>query len=153
MPTYQGQFVSGQTLNAADLNTFTPSAIYISSGNQSVATATFATLNYATYSTGGITSWVGVANGRITPTISGWYLVTSNVQTTTGTATRSILQIAKNGGSAFSFDILGGTVGMSMSGLVFCNGSTDYITSIVYQQTGAAVNYHQYQLTVSLMWQ
>jgi hypothetical protein len=153
MPTYQGQFVSGQTLNAADLNTFTPSAIYTSSGNQSVASATFATLNFATYSIGGITSWVGVANGRITPTISGWYLVTSNVQTTTGTSSRSILQIAKNGAQVFSFDIFTGTVGMSISGLVFCNGSTDYITSIVYQQTGVAVNYNSYQLSVSLMWQ
>jgi hypothetical protein len=152
MPTYQGQFVSGQTLNAADLNTFTPSAIYTSSGNQSIPNATVTKLSFATYSSAGITSWVGVSNGIITPTISGWYLVTSNEQHGL-TDVRTALWIYKNGGQTFSQDVLARTYGESLSGLVFCNGTTDNIASYVYQQSGSAINYNNYQLSVSLMWQ
>jgi hypothetical protein len=153
MPTYQGQFVAGQTLNAADLNAFTPAAIYTSSGNLSVPNATFTLLSFASYGSAGITSWVGAGNGRITPAISGYYLITSNVQMTASTANRSILGIYKNGAVVFSNDIIAGVVGQSLSGLIFCNGTTDYITSVAYHATGAAINYTAYQLSVSLMWQ
>ena len=152
MPTYQGQFVSGQTLNAADLNTFTPSAIYTSSGNQSVASAVQTKLSFATYSSAGITSWIGVGNGLITPTISGWYLVTSNVSHALSSV-RSALWIFKNASSVFSMDVLAQTYAETVSGLVFCNGTTDTISSYVFQQSGAAINYSNYQLSVSLMWQ
>lgn len=152
MPTYQGQFVSGQTLNAADLNTFTPSAIYASSGNQSIPNAVQTKLNFATYSTGGIISWVGVANGLITPTISGWYLVTTNVQHAL-TSVRSAVWIFKNAAAVFSQDVLVGTYAETCTGLIFCNGTTDTISTYVFQQSGGAINYNNYQLSVSLMFQ
>jgi len=152
MPTYQGQFTSGQVLTAADLNKFTPSAIYTSSGNQGIANATVTKLSFATFSSAGITTWIGAANGIITPTISGWYLVTTNVQHGL-TGVRTALWIYKNGGQTFSQDVLAGTYGESLTGLVFCNGTTDNIAGYVYQQSGGGINYNNYQLSVSLMWQ
>jgi hypothetical protein len=151
MPTYQGQFVSGQTLNAADLNAFTPAAIYTSNGTLSVANNTVTKLNFASSGGAGITSWL-TGTGNITPNISGYYLVTANVQNGL-TGIRTALWIYKNGAKFFAQDISVGTFGLSLSGAVFCNGTTDVIAGYAYQNSGAAVNFDNYQLSVSLIFQ
>lgn len=152
MPTYQGQFVSGQVLNAADLNAFTPAATYSSSGTQSIPNNATTELDFATNNSGGIISWVNTTTARITPNIQGHYLVTANVQMV-ATNVRTALYIYKNGAKEFAQDISVGTRGLSLSGIVFMNGSTDYISGFAYQASGAAINFSEYQLSVSLMWQ
>lgn len=153
MPTYQGQFVSGQTLNAADLNWFTPAAVYTSTGNLSVANTTITKLSWATYGTAGISSWVGAGNGIITPTISGWYLVTCSYATgaTTG---RTFGQISKNASTVVSaLDIAVTGSAVSLTGVVFMNGTTDNLACYTYQSSGGAVNYSNFIFSVSLMFQ
>jgi hypothetical protein len=152
MPTYQGQFVSGQVLNAADLNAFTPAAYYTSSGTQSIPNNSSTELDFATNGNAGITSWVNTTTARITPNIQGYYLVTANVQMV-GTTARVALTIRKNGTTEFSQDITSGARGLSLSGIVFLNGTTDYISGFAFQSSGAALNFSDYQLSVSLMWQ
>jgi hypothetical protein len=153
MPTYQGQFVPGQVLNAADLNAFTPAALYQSNGNQLIPNAAFTNLSFASYGSAGITSWVGAGNGRITPNVSGYYRVTANVQMG-NTGVRSIISIVKNVATVVATnDMVAASLGTGITCVVFLNGTTDYVSTTVYQQSGAANNYTNYQLTVSLIWQ
>jgi hypothetical protein len=151
MPTYQGQFVSGQTLNAADLNTFTPAAIYSSSGSLSVPNGTVTKLQFASSGAAGITSWIASAN--ITPNISGWYQVNA-FYFSGATANRTALLLYKNNTTNWcSIDIKTGSDGLSVSGLVFLNGTTDNVSAYAYHTTGSAVSYNTYQLACSLVFQ
>jgi hypothetical protein len=155
MPTYQGQFVPGQVLNAADLNAFTPYGSYQSSGNQLIPNVAFTNLNFAVYSGGSAPAgWVGAGSGRITPSIAGYYLVTANVQMASSTGARSHISLVKNTVTTIaSNDILSAVVGQGITAVMFFNGTTDFVSTTVYQQSGAALNYTNYQLTVAMLWQ
>jgi hypothetical protein len=70
-------------------------------------------------------------NYRFTPTVAGWYLVFASIGHN-GTAANNILvtQIYKSGSiySSFGQDYsTGNGIQRPISGLIYCNGSTDYI--------------------------
>jgi hypothetical protein len=68
---------------------------------------------------------------RFTPTVAGYYLISGRVflGDSTGTVSRSIVSIYKNGVVAKSGDDVGDAngYGLSISALIFMNGTTDYV--------------------------
>jgi hypothetical protein len=84
-----------------------------------------------------------VTNYRFTPTVAGYYQVTSQVNYVAGLISNAIIWIYKNG-SAFkrgNRSYSGGTTfaGINISSLVYMNGSTDYIEIYTYQDSGSSL--------------
>jgi hypothetical protein len=81
------------------------------------------------------------ASSTFTPTVAGYYHVTGIARLPGSMANKTIAPyIFKNGSSYQGFEgIVGGDTGdasMSVSALVYCNGSTDYIDFYVWQNSG-----------------
>lgn len=98
---------------------------YMSSA-QSLSNATLTKLNFNSvlYDTN---SNYNASNYRFTPTVSGFYFVGSNIYTS---ATAQVY-IYKNGSAELTGYYAAG-VGQSVSGLVYMNGTTDYLESWYY---------------------
>lgn len=82
------------------------------------------------------------ASSRFTPTVAGYYLITGTAQYSTPGAGSNWVSVYKNG----SEDIRGvrtamaatGNLGMIVTGLVYLNGTTDYVEIYVFTNGGAA---------------
>jgi hypothetical protein len=136
----QGQFTTGAILTAAELNAFTPITVLTQTGTQLVSSATFTAVQFDS-ETEDTLNWHSnsVNNTRVTPTIAGYYLATFTGVTNT-TTTRNISQISKNGTLVAKTDVSATTTALNISHMVFCNGTTDYLEAVLYQQNGTAVN-------------
>ena len=82
------------------------------------------------------------ASSRFTPTVAGYYQVNSTVGYNNNTAV-CLVSIFKNGseykrGSQHTIGNVA-SAAISVSGLVYCNGSTDYIEINIYQATATAL--------------
>ena len=73
-------------------------------------------------------------NYRFQPLVAGYYQVNAGAQISSGTAYEALLAIYKNGTNyKYGTDIISSTVyGITISGLVYLNGSTDYIEIYAY---------------------
>jgi len=73
---------------------------------------------------------------RFTPTVAGYYQINFSLDVGSSTsATQSLCSIYKNGSYYSSGVNLSGSVtfyGNSISSLIYCNGSTDYIEAYIY---------------------
>ncbi len=115
------------------------------SASQSFTTATFTkiTLDTETFDTNN-----NFASSRFTPTVAGYYQVNgiARIQTTSGT----LIQVAiyKNGTNYTAGNLLNFAVGsnsnqITVSDLVYCNGSTDYIELYGYSDgTSPSFNFN-----------
>jgi hypothetical protein len=77
------------------------------------------------------------ASSRFTPTVAGYYEINSVYQV--APAVTGLITIYKNGSDykrGIWINTAGGALQLSVSGLVYCNGSTDYIEIYMYQTTG-----------------
>lgn len=77
------------------------------------------------------------ASSRFTPTVAGYYEINSVYQVSP--AVTGFITIYKNGSDykrGIWINTAGGAIQLSVSGLVYCNGSTDYIEIYMYQTTG-----------------
>lgn len=82
------------------------------------------------------------ASSRFTPTVAGYYQINASVQFT-GSTTNPLCYITKNGTQvkcgSYSTGSFTGPVSV-VSGLVYLNGSTDYVEVAAYHSTGSSVN-------------
>jgi len=111
------------------------------SQNISTTTATKLTFTSSDFdTTGGM-----FASSRFTPTVAGYYQISSAVQTTTVGSTASYsnyFYIYKNGSTikqSTNISLINLTQSGFISALVYCNGSTDYIEIYFYQGSGTTV--------------
>ena len=111
------------------------------SQNISTTTATKLTFTSSDFdTTGGM-----FASSRFTPTVAGYYQISSAVQTTTVGSTASYsnyFYIYKNGSTikqSANISLINLTQSGFISALVYCNGSTDYIEIYFYQGSGTTV--------------
>ena len=77
---------------------------------------------------------------RFTPNVAGYYQINASSRLGSMTATQCIFLIYKNGGSYIrgaSSSISSGFIYPSVSGLVYCNGTSDYIEIYIYQNSGS----------------
>jgi hypothetical protein len=115
-----------------------PTFSYYQSVSQSVATGTFTKLTFT--SSDWDASNGSYASSRFTPNVGGYYQIVGGVNIQPGT-TETFISIYKNG-SEFKRGLnLGVAVYLKqVVGLVYCNGSTDYIEIYTYQNSGGAVS-------------
>ena len=102
---------------------------YLSS-NQSISASTQTKI---TFDTEVFDTNSNFASNRFTPTVAGYYQVTGGFSSVpSGAITRIILSIYKNGSVIYTAsDLLVSGYRFSGTGLVYCNGSTDYIEMYV----------------------
>lgn len=87
------------------------------------------------------------ASSRFTPTVAGYYILSSTIAFTGPVITESVIVLYKNG-SAFKFgsDIIPTTMYITQgTWQVYANGSTDYFEIYVYQNSARDVNSGQSQ--------
>ena len=111
-------------------------------GGTSCPTATFTKLNFAgiTFDTNS-----NYSSSRFTPTVAGYYQIQASIGfLSTSTSGFCRLSIFKNGsdycdGAPFQNSNYTATYSPnpSVSGLVYCNGTTDYIEIYLYQTSGS----------------
>ena len=93
-------------------------------------------------------------NYRFTPTVAGYYQITGNCSMVSGVATQlTIASIFKNG-SAYSYGTSSPVYStiqnfISVTNLVYMNGSTDYVELYVYHNLGSSWNTSPAQATVN----
>ena len=135
----QGQFAAGAILTAADLNGFTPITSLTNSTTQNVPSGAFTPITYDTELTDTL-NWHSTSTNtsRITPTIYGMYLVSFNGVSNT-TSTRNISAIYVSGALEAKTDVSATTTALDITTIVALNGTTDYVESILYQQSGGTV--------------
>lgn len=83
-------------------------------------------------------------NYRFTPTVAGYYQINGNISVAAGTAlTNCSIAIYKNGAASAGDGIVvsGTTATMSVSDLVYLNGSTDYIELYGYATGTGALSF------------
>jgi len=120
--------------------------MYLSS-NASFVNATVATVGVNT-TDGDSEGICNTSTHRMTPNRAGYYLVYGSVQMGTGSSCGSgsyVTFIRKNGSSfarsqRLSIGTIGTWVGGEAFGIVYCNGSTDYLDLAFYQSTGYTQN-------------
>jgi hypothetical protein len=134
-PTTASNFT--QTLPAAAGTVMVSGAIPAFSAyantNQSITAATTTKINFQVevFDTNN-----NFASSRFTPTVAGYYQITAGVSTVTASLTNGFfIAIAKNGGQTLvSGYVLPQVTGVVViGGLVYLNGSTDYVEITAYQ--------------------
>jgi hypothetical protein len=100
------------------------------SANQSISSSTQTKI---TFDTEVFDTNSNFASNRFTPTVAGYYQVNGGFSSVpSGAITRIILSIYKNGSAIYTVsDLLVSGYRFSGTGLVYCNGSTDYIEMYV----------------------
>ena len=127
---------SGATVKVAvsSLNTFAPAFSAYAGGTTSLGGATFTKVLFNTeeFDTNN-----NFASNTFTPTVAGYYQVTGSVAFD---APSTALAVIQKNGSAYTWGqfMTAGVNQATVTGLVFCNGSTDYIEIFAY--VGVAAN-------------
>jgi hypothetical protein len=104
--------------------------VYNNSGGQSISSATFTKVLFDTevFDTNN-----NFASSRFTPTIAGYYQINCSLAFSTTSTTRAIIGIYKNGAiDTYGNDLSGPINTQVATGLIYCNGSTDYLEIYVY---------------------
>lgn len=107
----------------------------------SVADTTYTKI---TYDTEDFDTNSNFSSSRFTPTVAGYYQINATTRSGSGiTATIPFLSIWKNG-SIYQRGGGGGVVSgysfPTISGIVYCNGTTDYIEIYLYQNSGLTIS-------------
>ena len=83
------------------------------------------------------------ASSTFTPTIAGYYFINSTINTSIYISGNARLFIFKNG-STFKSGVQSGNsgnqAGLSVSALIYMNGTTDYLEIYAYQAVGSSAN-------------
>jgi hypothetical protein len=110
--------------------------------NQSITSASFTKITFGTeiFDTNN-----NFASSRFTPTIAGYYQISSATRVEAGASGEFILSIARNGTIVYrgldnSLISANQFAGLNASALLYLNGSTDYVEMLVYQSTGSSKN-------------
>lgn len=137
-----GTFTSGQVLTASELNEGLPSCVLTATGiSVPASTNTYVAYSSEDHDPFGWHSTV-TNTTRITPNIAGWYLCTATVNDLNplGGNYRVINIVRRNLGSGLldvefaRFDANNyGPDDVSVSGVTYCNGTTDYLEHLVFQ--------------------
>ncbi len=129
---YQGDFTSGDVLNAADLNGFGNVTILRQNG-LSVPNTTNV---YPAFDIEDIdvSNWHTGTNSYLTVDLAGVYLVTANARNLNGTS-RGLIVIQVNGAAAADQDVNGGR-DLSCS-VVLGLSASDQVRMLVWQQSGS----------------
>ena len=125
--------VTGTAMVSGNMPAFSAYA----SSNTTLSNATLTKVNFQTeeYDTNN-----NFASSRFTPTVAGYYQLNSVVNTNYGPG-GVIVSFYKNGSEFLrGGNIQSGTAGSSSSGLIYLNGSTDYVETYVLTSLGGSLD-------------
>lgn len=116
------------------------------SSNQSIASGSNikVQLNATTFDTN--SNFDPTTNFRFTPTVTGYYHVSANINLATTIAAETIGALLFKNGSLYSYNYLAFAPGVAseysvtVDDIINCNGSTDYIEIFAFQNSGAPAN-------------
>ena len=128
--------VTGTVMVSGNQPTF---SAYVGS-NQTIATGVTAKVQYSTKIWDTASAYDSTTNYRFTPLVAGYYQVNACIGWNSIANGECYLSIYKNGSEyKRGFDSANGSVaapfGSQANGLVYCNGSTDYIEMYAYNGT------------------
>lgn len=152
-----GTFTSGAVLTAAELNQLNNCTILTGLNAQVIASGVITGITFgAGTETLDVSNWHSTTanTSRITPNIAGYYLAIMRVTfNRVGAAIRFAGFIGKNGGFGDAENgFLGGNYPTpTCSVMLYMNGTTDYLESFCYQETGANVNLLRQEFSVMLL--
>ena len=109
-------------------------------GNQTISANTWTKVTYDTESLDNTSSYDHATNYRFTPQVEGWYYFSYGISANGSTS--SFVALYKNGsGIQSGYGSSSGAViyGVAGSGLIYMNGSTDYVEVYVNQNNTTAV--------------
>jgi hypothetical protein len=128
-----GTFAAGQVLTAAELNAGLPTCV-LTNTSVSLINGTQQQVPFTVEMTD-LNNWHSTTTNteRITPNIAGTYLVTAQINDVSGSVTRALIEIYKNGaplsGTPRVMTDTPGTIDdFNAVGFVTMNGTTDYLT-------------------------
>jgi hypothetical protein len=139
--TYGGVEVYNGTTSAWDTISGGPAFSAYQSTGQSLASGTFTKVQFQTKEFDTNSNFDNVTNYRFTPTITGYYQVSGQVQLVNSTTTELAVSIYKNGSS---FKYLGDSItpddrSVGGSALIYLNGSTDYVELWAYSSVAGTI--------------
>jgi hypothetical protein len=112
------------------------------SANQTISSATFTKVVFnLAPSFGTATNGWDTVNNRFQPTVAGYYLVTGCVYATgAGWADQSLVIIYKNGGGEIRCQDTGAKLyNLTVNGMVYLNGTTDYLEIYAYSSSSKTI--------------
>jgi hypothetical protein len=122
-----------------------PTFHYYQTSSQTLANTTFTKLTFTTNTNGWDTTGGMYASSRFTPTVAGYYQINARVGASASN-TGMIVSIYKNASEYIrgnESQPATALAGVTVSGLVYCNGSTDYIEIYGYFVSGQATDARQ----------
>jgi hypothetical protein len=112
------------------------------SATQTISSATFTKVALDSASAfGSLTNSWDAANRRFLPTIEGYYFITGQIYATgAGWADQSLITIYKNGGNEVRCQDAGAkTYNLTVSAILYMNGTTDYLEVYAYSSSGKTI--------------
>jgi len=105
--------------------------------NTTVTKITFNTENFDTNS-----NYDNATNYRFTPTVAGYYQFSARIATASSAIGITYIYIGKNNDTSIGLNSAAGNnasgITVSTSGILYMNGSTDYVEAFTYQSTGGS---------------
>jgi hypothetical protein len=114
-------------------------SVYKSGGNQSISNATYTKIQFNTEVFDTNNCFDSTTNYRFTPTVAGYYQINLNTADGSGFATGYQYAVIYKNGAINARTLVGTSVyGLcaTVSSIIYCNGTTDYIEGYYYQSSG-----------------
>lgn len=83
------------------------------------------------------------ATSRFTPTVAGWYFILASISAASSASTYANVLLRKNGAIAargLTSSTAGAYLGISVSAMLYFNGTTDYVEAFFFHDGAGAVN-------------
>jgi hypothetical protein len=134
------------SITVANTQNTGPAFMAYGSAGQSIANGVFTKIAFNTKTTPGFdtnSNYDAATNYRFTPTVGGYYQINANIFTSASAAGLAFIAIYKNGSAYVYGNVVPNTNGgyITANGLVYCNGSTDYIEIYAYQNSGISLTF------------
>jgi len=134
------------SITVANTQNTGPAFMAYGSAGQSIASGVFTKIAFNTKTTPGFdtnSNYDAATNYRFTPTVGGYYQINANIFTSSSAAGLAFIVIYKNGSAYVYGNVVPNTNGgyITANGLVYCNGSTDYIEIYAYQNSGVSLSF------------
>jgi hypothetical protein len=120
-----------------------PSFSAYQNSSQSVPNAALTKVNFQTKEWDTASCFDNVTNYRFTPNVAGYYQINSQLAWGGGTSGQTILFLYKNGSrykDGTWLTLTSAVNGPTVSAMVYCNGSTDYLEIYTYQTSGGSLS-------------
>jgi len=142
LPTTSGTILTTASAIAGNGPAF---SAYIAT-NQTISSGVFTKMQCATEEFDTASCYDNVTNYRFTPNVAGYYQVNGEHDNNTGTITRTMISIYKNGSEikrgndiGVSSGNLSNGAGATVSAIIYLNGTTDYIELYAYYLGGGVL--------------